>query len=265
VGETLAPLNAHGTAEVKSLWAIQPLVRSRDVNLFGQIQSNRLQLSDAIGASAIQTDRHLHNWTANLAGNSQDALLSGGINTLSAGWTTGRVDFDNGAAQLADAATASTQGGFSKWTAKLSRLQSLSPLNGLYLAFSGQWANANLDPSMKMIAGGPYSVRAYDNGAVSGDTGYQETAEFRHDLGTLWNGQWQAVAFIDGAQVTVNKAVWITGTNSATLNGAGAGLNWTGPNQWSVKSYIAAPIGSAQELVVNKPSIHLGVEISAGF
>jgi hemolysin activation/secretion protein len=265
VGEPLASLNAHGTAQVKSLWAIQPLLRSRDVNLYGQIQYDRLQLSDNIGASAIQTNRHLHNWTANLTGNAQDAFLSGGINTLSASWTAGHVDFDNSAAQLADAATASTQGGFSKWTAKLSRLQSLSALDGLYLAVSGQWANANLDPSMKMIAGGPYSVRAYDSGAVSGDTGYQETAEFRHDLGTIWNGQWQAVAFIDSAHVTVNKDIWVMGTNSATLNGAGVGINWTGPNQWSAKSYIATPIGSAQELVANRASVRLGAEISGGF
>jgi hemolysin activation/secretion protein len=108
---------------------------------------------------------------------------------------------------------------------------------------------------MKMIVGGPYSVRAYNSGAVSGDTGYQETAEFRHELGTIWNGKWQAVAFIDSAHVTVNKDVWALGTNSATLNGAGVGINWTGPNQWSTKSYIATPIGLAQELVANRVSV----------
>lgn len=241
LGGPLASLNAHGTAQVASLWAKHPLVRSRDVNLYGQIQYDRLQLRDHIDASAIQTDRHLDNWTA------------------------GRVGFDDGAAQLADAATAKTQGRFSKWNANLARLQSLSPQNTLYLVFSGQWANSNLDSSQKMTVGGPYTVRAYDMGAVSGDTGYLGTAEFRHDLGSAWDGQWQAVAFIDSAHVTVNKTVWVAGTNSATLSGAGVGLNWAGPNQWGARAYIAAPIGSTPALVGTTYSARAWVEIGRGF
>jgi hemolysin activation/secretion protein len=265
LGGPVASLHAHGDAQVESLWAKHPLVRSRDINLYGQLQYDWLQLRDHIDAGAIRTDRRLEKWTVSLAGDGRDALLSGGVNTWSLGWTAGRVGFDNGSAQLADAATARTRGGFSKWTVSLSRLQRLSPKNGLYLAFSGQWANANLDPSEKMIAGGPYTVRAYDIGAVSGDTGYQGTAELRRDLGAAWHGQWQAVAFIDSAHVTVNKTVWVAGANSATLNGAGVGLNWAGPNRWSARTYVAAPIGSAPGLVVSTASARAGAEISVGF
>ncbi len=71
----------------------------------------------------------------------------------------------------------------------------------LYLTLSGQWANTNLDPSQKMIAGGPYTVRAYEMSAVTGDTGVQASAEWRHDL-RAWHGQWQAVAFLDSEHVT---------------------------------------------------------------
>lgn len=66
-------------------------------------------------------------------------------------------------------------------------------------------------------------------GAVSGDSRALATAELRHDLGSAWNGRWQAVAFVDSAHVEVNKTVWVAGTNSA-LSGAGVGLNWAGPN-----------------------------------
>ena len=67
------------------------------------------------------------------------------------------------------------------------------------MTLSGQWANGNLDPSQKMVAGGPYTVRAYDMSAVTGDTGVQATVEWRHDLKHAWHGQWQPVVFLDAS------------------------------------------------------------------
>lgn len=101
LGDTLASLDAHGTAQVQSLWAKHPLVRSRDVNLNGQIQYDRLQLRDHVDASAIRTDRSLENWTVSLSGDVRDTLLSGGITSWNLGWTEGHVGFDDAAAQAA--------------------------------------------------------------------------------------------------------------------------------------------------------------------
>lgn len=265
LGEPIASLSAHGTAQVESLWAKHPLVRSRDVNIYGQIQADQLQLRDHIDASTIKNDRSLRNWTAILAGDGRDAFLAGAASAWNVGRTVGHVGFDDGAAQLADAVSAKTQGGFSKWNANLARLQGLSQNNSLYLAFSGQWANDNLDPSQKMPVGGPYTVRAYDMGAISGDSGYLGIAEFRHNLGTAWQGQWQAVAFVDSAHVTVNKSVWVAGENSARLSGVGVGLNWAGPEQWSARLYIATPVGSIPVLVANTASTRTWIEIGKGF
>ncbi len=265
LGGPLAALNANGTAQVASLWAKHPLVRSRDVNLYGQIQHDWLQLRDHINAGAIRTDRSLANWTVSLAGDARDTFLSSAVSAWNVGWTAGRVGFDDAAAQLADAGGARTQGSFSKWNASLARLHSLSPKNGLYFALSGQWANTNLDPSQKMTAGGPYTVRAYDTGAVSGDTGVLGSIELRHSLGAAWGGQWEAVAFVDSARVTVNKNTLVAGTNSATLSGAGLGLNWTGPDQWSARTHIATRIGSTPVLVADTASTRAWVQIGKGF
>ena len=265
LGEPLAALNAHGTAQVQSLWVKQPLLRSRAANIYGQLQYDALQLRDHVDASALQTDRSLENWTLTLSGDTRDELLSGGINSWSLGWTQGRVGFDNAAAQLADAATAKTEGHFSKWNLSLSRLQGLNAANTLYLAFSAQSAGGNLDSSQKMGAGGPYTVRAYDVGAVSGDSGYFVSAEYRRELGSAWGGQWQAVAFIDSASVTVNRNLWVAGENSANLSGAGIGLNWNGPQQWSAKTYIAKPVGSVPALVGSTNSARAWVEVARRF
>jgi hemolysin activation/secretion protein len=265
LGDPLSALKANGSARVASLWARHPLLRSRDINLYGQLQFDSLQLRDHIDAFAIKTDRSLENWMLSLAGDARDSFLSGGINTWNLGWTAGRVGFDSADAQVNDAGTAGTQGGFSKLNVSLARLQGLSPKSGLYLAVSGQWANGNLDASQKMAMGGPSSVRAYDASALSGDTGYLATAELRHALGAAWGGQWQTVAFVDTARVTVNKSTWVAGTNTATLSGAGVGVNYAGLKQWRAKTYIATRIGGPPTLVASSASTRVWVEISKGF
>jgi hemolysin activation/secretion protein len=265
LGAGLANLDAHGEARGEDLWVKQPLLRSRDANLHVQLRYERLRLRDHIDASAIRNDRRSENWTVNLTGDARDALFSGGVNTWDAGWTAGRLSFDDATAASSDAVTANTQGRFSKWYANLARLQRVSPDTTLQLAFSGQWARANLDSSQKMSMGGPYTVRAYDMGAVSGDTGYFGSAEIRHDLGTSVGGQWQAIAFIDSAQITVNRFAWVTGASRVELRGAGVGLNWAGPDRWSARASIAAPLGSRPALAASPPSIRAWVEIAMRF
>jgi hemolysin activation/secretion protein len=265
LGSSLAPLDGHGTANVESLWVKHPFVRTQDVNLYAQIQYDHKRLDDEIGASDLHTNRHLDDWTASFAGDLRDSLFSGGINTWSLGWTSGRLGFDDAGAELVDAASARTRGSFSIWNANFSRLQHVSPSNALYFIISGQWANTNLDPAEKMVAGGPYTVRAYDVGALSGDTGVFGSVEFRHDLGLVCRGQLQAVAFVDGERVTINHDVWEPGVNSATLSGAGVGLNWATTTGWHGSVYVATPLGSEPELVGPTKSTQTWVEISKRF
>jgi hemolysin activation/secretion protein len=265
LGNPLSALEAHGTAEVASIWLRQPLVRSADVNVYGQLEYDNLKLDDHIDASAIKTDRHLNNGTASLLGDARDAWHTGGVTSWSASITSGELGFDNGAAQLADAATVRTEGQYLKWNAALFRLQNVGAANSLYLLASGQWASTNLDSSQKLPAGGPYTVRAYDMGAIAGDAGYQETAEFRHLLAAAWQGRWQTLVFFDSAQVTINKNRAVPGRNTATLSGAGVGLNWIGPCAWSAKTSIATPVGSAPALVADSSSVRLWVEFNKGF
>jgi hemolysin activation/secretion protein len=265
LGDPLSALDAHGTAEVTSVWAKQPLVRSADVNVYGQLQYDYFKLDDHIDATAIKTDRHSNNGTASLLGDVRDAWLTGGVTSWTASMTAGQLGFDYAAAQSADEATVRTEGRYLKWNAALYRLQHIDAVNSLYLVVSGQWANRNLDSSQKVLAGGPYTVRAYDMGAIAGDSGYQETVEFRHLLPIAWQGQWQTLVFFDSAQVTINKDRTVPGKNATTLSGAGVGLNWIGPYAWSAKTSLAARLGSAPAVVADSSSIRLWGEISKGF
>lgn len=262
LGDTLSSINAHGTATVSSLWVKHPFLRSQSVNLYGQIQYDKKKLRDEV---PLQTNRRLRDWTISMSGDARDAFSAGAVNTWSLGGTLGRVKFDNASAQASDAQSTNTQGHFLKWNASLTHLQNLSPQNVLYLALSVQGAGGNLDPSEKMVVGGPYTVRAYEMGALSGDAGYLINAEFRRNLEQAWHGKWQAIAFVDSASVTVNKRIWIAGTNSATLNGAGVGVNWTGQDQWGAKAYIAARTGSTPVLVESGAPTRSWIEVDKGF
>jgi len=264
LGGKLSDLDGHGTAQDGTVFLKQPLVRSRNVNLYAQVQYDHLKLNDDIGVGDIETRRHLDNVTASLTGDVRDGLLAGAVNTWAASGTYGHVGFDDAPAEAADALAADTQGRFSKWNLNVARLQGLDANDALYLELGGQWTHGNLDPSQQLVLGGPTSVRAYDVSAITGDTGWQLTTELRHTYPQHWHGQWQTIAFVDDAHLTVNKRVFASGPNTASLNGAGVGLNWAGPDQWTAGVTVAAPIGSRPELLGSTSSVRVWAQISKG-
>jgi hemolysin activation/secretion protein len=241
------------------------MVRSPNFNLYAQLQYDRKKLDDRIDIVFINTQRRLGNKVFSISGDARDKLLSDSASIWNLGYTSGNVVFEDIAARQSDALTAKTAGAFTKWTFNFTRMQGLTQSDSIYLNVTRQWAHSNLDSAEKMIAGGVYSVRAYDMGAASGDSGYSETVELRHDFRSYAHGQWQAVTFIDGAHVVVNHTPWTTGTNAATLSGAGVGLNWLGPDRLSAKGYIAKPIGTIPDLLPATRSARAWLVVTKSF
>jgi hemolysin activation/secretion protein len=261
----LSVLDVQGSAKVASAWIRQPMIRGLHLNLNAQLEYSHQQLNDDIHSFDIRTHRHLDNLTASLSGNARDGVEDGGISLWSVSVTSGYVSFDDATQQSIDALTAGTQGRFARGNATLARLQNLSVRNTLYLSLAGQWASGNLDPSQKLIGGGPNSVRAYDAGTISGDVGYMLTTELRHSFGQSWYGQWQAVAFVDAAHVEVNRNKLSSGENVANLGGAGIGLNWAGPNQFSANLTVAVPVGPMPAQIGSRTSARAWLQASKGF
>jgi hemolysin activation/secretion protein len=265
LGEALAALSAHGTADVSSAWARHPFVRSLAGNLYGQIQLDAMSLRDHTDVSSLRNDRQIGQVSVSLSGDLQDAWLPAAIETASLSVTGGRVRFDDAAALAADAATARTRGTFVKWNASLSHLQKLSDANAVYASVATQWANANLDSSQKMFAGGPASVRAYDSGAVSGDLGTLVSVELRHNLAPSELGPVQVLVFVDSARVRINRSAWVAGLNAASLSGVGVAVNWSGRDHWNVNATLAARIGAVSPLVGSSPGVRLWLSLSKSF
>jgi hemolysin activation/secretion protein len=258
----LSQLHAHGTALTESVTAMQPFIRSVKGNLFVQLGFESRQLRDEVDVTDIHTDRRTYALTATVAGDRRD---SGGISNMNASLTAGRLDFQNSLAEAADFSTAKTRGGYAKLNISLARLQGLTQSTSLYAALNGQIADKNLDSSEQFFVGGPNSVRAYDVGAVGGAQGALASLELRQNLRVPLPGAWQAIAFVDSGVVRVYKNVFAPGENSATLSGAGLGLNWVGPHGWAVSGSVAAPIGRSPILAGDTASSRLWVEIHKAF
>jgi hypothetical protein len=155
-----------------------------------------------------RTARHLADATASLFGDLRFTRWVRGGLSWRLGVNAGDVTFDNGAAEALDAQTARTAGSFARFNASASVLQAITGQDTLYLLLSGQAATGNLDSSRKQVVGGPYSVRAYNSGTLSGDDGVQVTLEWRRALALPLPGSWQGFGFIDSATLIVNEDQW---------------------------------------------------------
>lgn len=258
----LSNLNAHGTAEVETLQISHPFIRSVSGNLYGQLEVDHKQLRDHVDVTAIHTDRHTISLIGLLAGDHRD---KNGITNFNLSAALGNLSFDNAAAQAGDAAGARTQGGYGKANASLARLQQISSTYAVYVAVTGQIANTNLDSSEQFILGGPNSVRAYDVSALAGAQGALFTLELRHNLSLPTQGAWQVIGFVDSGRVQVEKTVFASGPNAATISGAGIGLSWFGKQGLSITSGVAAPFGGTPKLVGTTASARLWIQMLKGF
>ena len=246
LGREFSALDAGGEADIFSVFASYPLIRSRAENLYAFASIDAKYLSDEIGLVSQVSDKEIHAVTVGLRGDSRDSFGGGGWNAGSLSWTTGNLDIDSPAERAADALTARSQGGFGKLQYSLSRLQTVSGPLSLYGALRGQLATDNLDSSEKMELGGAYGVRAYPEGEAYGGEGYVATVEARLAL-DQWTpslpGRFQLIGFVETGEVDFAHDPWFPGSNHARRSGYGVGLNWSGPDDLFVRVAYARRLG----------------------
>ena len=248
LGREFKALDADGTADVASLFASHPLVRSRNTNLNALAGVDAKFFKDRVGAASTVTKRRAKVLNLGLSGNHRDFIGGGGSTVFSVGAALGDLDIRSAADREIDRTTARTQGNYGKLHAGIARLQQLTANLSLYAAVRGQLASKNLDSAEKMALGGAYAVRAYPEGESYGDQGYVATAEARLLLPQLIPvpGEFQLFGFVDAGAVEFAKNPWFTGSNSAHRSGVGAGLGWTSPNNFLVKATYAHKLGDQE-------------------
>lgn len=234
-------LDAHGNARVTSIYAIQPLLRSRNLSLFAQLQFDDKRLKDDIDLFARKSDKRARVVIGSLTGNSRDNFLGGGVNSFALAWSQGSLNIDGKNNQLIDDLTAGTQGRFHKINPSLVRLQRVTDRFSLYTQAQGQWTDGNLDSAEKISLGGIYGVRAYPQGEASGDQGWLANIELRYALTPAW----QLATFVDHGQVRLNKDTWSDGDNHRSLSAAGLGATWA-DHGWRLNTVAAWKLGNAE-------------------
>lgn len=243
-----APLHAHGTASIASIYANYPLLRTRNSNQYVQLAYDAKSFRDQVDLTGAVNDKRARVLMASLYGDSNDELGGGGANTYAMTISSGTLDLQTPALRALDALTANSNGSYAKFAYSASRVQHVTDVLSLAAAINGQVASKNLDVSEKMELGGMNAVRAYPEGEAYADQGYVLSLEARLLLAPFTptqRGQVQALAFVDTGTVSRDHSPWTDTPNRRTLSGAGVGLIWSENNNFMVRAYYARKLGSA--------------------
>lgn len=241
LGEDFASLRATGTADVSSVGASYPVIRSRRTNMNLSVSLQHKKLKDRQGTAGTESDKRADTLPVALNMDMRDGLGGGGITYGTLTWTAGRLALDD-AILAADATTARTAGQFDKLNLDAARYQLLNERWALFGRVSAQWTRKNLDSSERFGLGGPSGVRAYPSGEGYGAEGWLAQVELRYS-----SGAFAPYVFTDLGAVKINKDTWAAGDNRREITGGGIGLRYN-DSAWNADVAVAWRINGGRPL-----------------
>jgi hemolysin activation/secretion protein len=227
LGKQFAALGATGDAQVLSVSATQPMVRSRAANLFGVLALERKDLDDRTVTPASSSDRRVDAVRLSALGNFVDSLAGNTFTSYALSVTYGRLDMDAASFALDQGPGGlRTAGSFTKANFEVQRATFLSAQDRVTASLQGQLASRNLTSAEQFSLGGPTGVRGYPVSEAIGDSGVIATLEYRRQFGAVAGVPLSASVFYDWGRVKFNESgVPLVATGSQVLSSAGAGLS----------------------------------------
>ncbi|WMD19075.1 ShlB/FhaC/HecB family hemolysin secretion/activation protein [Achromobacter seleniivolatilans] len=225
LGRDFSILEANGQARISTLFIQHPWLRGRSLSLQTQLQYEDKSMRDNMDVFGISNRKRIGLWTLSVNGTAEDAWLGGGRSAAYLSYSTGNLRFGDSNSRTGDRFYKRAAGAFSKANLTLLRLQNLPGPFLFHGLITGQLPSKNLDSSEQFSLGGPYGVRAFPNGAGSGDKGWQATAELRY----MPAPGWQMAMFVDKGGVRINKRSWTRETSGVQLGAYGVSLTQAGP------------------------------------
>lgn len=242
-------LDQSGDSTVASVFALHPIIRVRGVNLTGQANVDVREFHDDRRAVMTVSDRKIKAGTVALLGDWRDALLGGGFNNFSLGYTRGDFELRTPADLAADQGPFGrhADGSYGKTNGSIARVNALTESTSLYFSYAFQLASKNLDGSEKVSLGGPNAVRAYAQGEGTADNAHLFTAEARYGVPRIGfvPGNLIASAFYDYGHGKLNEDPLPAEMNTRTLRGAGIGLTWSRQEDFFLRGTLAWRITGA--------------------
>ncbi|MCC6534187.1 MAG: ShlB/FhaC/HecB family hemolysin secretion/activation protein [Burkholderiales bacterium] len=258
LGGSLASQRASGEADLASILLVHPIVRTRDLNVFGQISGELKELEDRVDAVLSLEQRRTKAVKLGIFGDSRDFFLGGGLNTFSFTVTSGQLKLLNPTLVQNDAIAFDTAGNYMKYNLEAQRVQRVSEALHAVVRLSVQAASQNLASVEKMSVGGPFGVRAYPVGEGLADEAALFSLEGRYVVPgfKLLQSELTLAAFIDGAHVRrykspnpafdIDPVTFLANDNRRTLWGTGLGVRLGRAGDYSLSADFAWRIGSEQ-------------------
>ena len=241
------PLDLNGSASTLNLYALYPVVRSRNLNLFVLTSLEHKQYEDRVGASGGRARKAVDTLALGTTGDFRDSLLGGGVNSYDMNLVAGQLRYPDGRNSALDDDPKFIKLGYS-----FTRLQDWITGRALiYLSLRGQHVTKNLDTTEQFRLGGPEGVRAFASGEGTGDIGAVATAELRLLPPDAWFGRAARAmvfsVFTDAGYVQYRirpraSASPIVGANQLRLGGVGLGFAWVQPGEFAMRLTIAKPV-----------------------
>ena len=248
--KAMFPLDLNGTAATANAYALYPLVRSRNLNVFTLAALERKAYTDRQGLVDGRTRKTVDALAIGSTGDFRDSLLGGGVNTFDLNLSGGQVKYPEGRNPSLD-----DDARYTKLVYGITRLQDWITGRALvYLSLRGQFAASNLDTTEQFRIGGPDSVRAFTAGEGTGDIGTLATVELRLLPPESWFGRTAREmvfsVFADGGYVQYRYRRRISadpnvGKNSGVFSGVGFGLSWVRPGGYALRLSLAQPTGGS--------------------
>lgn len=260
------PLDLYGDATTVTVYALYPVVRSRNLNTFALVSADTKQFNDRQGTTGLNVKKKVNDLQLSVSGDARDDLLTGGVNTYEATVVTGKVDLE------VRSVNNDNPPNYSLARFNLNRLQNLiSNRLLLYASLRTQFAFKNLDNTEQFQLGGPDRVRAFAPGEGTGDAGTVASIELRFLPPEEWFGSYGRIArevvlstFFDVGAITFRhdatrqRISSPTFENSKTLSGWGLGAVWDRPRDFALRLYLAFPVSgtAVNDPVVKRPRIY---------
>jgi len=253
VGAVVGDITVRGDADIGSLYALHPFVRSRELSVYAQVGFD-IKNFDNNFQSEPQAQPQRDNLRVFSVGGFVDSVDRWrGANNLFLTLYQGIGNFLGGMDGINDptASVPGAGGTFTKLIGEVSRAQQITTWTSIYVKVGGQWASTSLVVPEQYIVGGPGTVRGYPVAQFSGDRGYSLTGEFRWNapgfadkpafLGTKWGDILQFYGFVDHGGANLIDAPQGQ-TKSQTITGAGIGAQIAVPDNFVLKLEYAKPM-----------------------
>jgi hemolysin activation/secretion protein len=174
-------VGAVGKAFTEGLELLYPLERSPDASSTVTLSDEAKQFTNIMATGNVLSEYDAEVLVAQFSGVDRDFSKASGLLNYSLAFSHGQVRLQDGSSyQATDSTGNRTEGRFNKIRLNLNYLEPWDKQTDVYLGFSGQLADRNLDSSEKFQLGGAMGIRAYPTGEGSGSDGKMLNFEVRH-------------------------------------------------------------------------------------